>query len=166
MSFKTPLLPVVVLTALVGIAAWFNVPSAENQQAQVISTAPSVTLVAGANSVPYKGSTTLTWSGKNVKKCVATGAGFTTGTTYAISGTDAIGPLAAKTTYTVTCVPLVGTINVKATAIVGINAPTVTLTALPSSLPSNTATTTLSWVATNATACTPAGAGFLLTAAQ
>jgi hypothetical protein len=120
-------------------------------------TTPTVTLQASPASVSAQGSTTLTWSSTNANACTGSGAGFTG--SKATSGNQAIGPIASTTTFRLTCTSSDGGEN-SASAIVtvasSLPAPTVDLSASPTSVASG-GSTTLSWTSTNATSCTASG---------
>ncbi len=119
---------------------------------------PQVTLQASPQSVAAQGSTTLTWSTTNANACTASGGPWTG--TKATSGSESVGPLTANTTFTLTCTNTQGG-TAQATSTVTVTqstpAPTVDLTANPTSVATN-GSTTLSWTSSNATACTASGA--------
>lgn len=62
--------------------------------------APSVTLASALSTVPAGGSTTLTWSSQDAYACQASGGW--SGSRSA-SGSEVIGPIAASTTFVLTC---------------------------------------------------------------
>ena len=116
----------------------------------------TVSLIANPASVASGASTTLTWSSTGATACTASGAW--TGT-KATSGSQSSGALTAATTYTISCTGNSQTVQQSVTVAIGTtapppsSAPTVILTANPTSVASG-ATTTLTWSSTNATSCT------------
>lgn len=117
---------------------------------------PTVTFAASPTSIASGGSSTLTWSTTNATSCTAgNGWAGTKGT----SGSIAVGPLSQTTTYTLSCTGTGGSASGSATVTVtppAPVAPTVSVNASPTSVVSG-GTSTLSWNATNATACTASG---------
>lgn len=129
-----------------------------SQTAQVTVTSapgPTVSISASPSTITAGQSSTLTWSSTNATSCTASG-GWSGGRNT--SGTQSVSPT-STTTYTLVCNGGGGsaqqstqiTVNPATTP-----APTVTLTATPPSIVVN-GTTTLTWSATNATACTASG---------
>ncbi|KKP77881.1 MAG: hypothetical protein UR77_C0011G0003 [Candidatus Nomurabacteria bacterium GW2011_GWC2_35_35] len=101
---------------------------------------PTVTISASPTSVAYNGSSTLTWSSTNATSCTAS-----------------TGNLTASKTYTLTCTgPGGNSAPASATVTVGVSAPTVTISASPTSVAYN-GSSTLTWSSTNATSCTASG---------
>jgi hypothetical protein len=117
--------------------------------------APTVTLTANPTNVASGGTSTLTWSSANATSCTASGGWSGS---EATSGSTATGALTATTTYTLTCSGAGGTTPAAAAATVTVTppAPTVRLTANPTSVASG-GTSTLTWSSTNATSCTASG---------
>ena len=117
--------------------------------------APTVSLAAAPASLTLGASATLTWSSTNATACTASGAWSGS---RATSGSEANTPAATGTsTYTLTCTGTGGSGSATATVtVVAPPAPTVSLTAVPSSIIQGAATN-LTWSSTNATACTASG---------
>ncbi len=122
----------------------------------VPSSLPSVTISANPTAVNSGASSLLTWNAKNSTSCTATGSW--SGTKAATPGdhTEMMTNIISNRTYTITCTN--GTVGAWASVDVTVNpsAPTVTLTATPSSVSSG-GSTSLSWTSANATACTASG---------
>ena len=117
--------------------------------------APTVSLTAAPASLTLGASATLTWSSTNATACTA--SGNWTGS-RGPSGTEANTPTAAgPASYTLTCTGAGGSGSATATVTVAAPpAPTVSLSAAPSSIIQGAATN-LTWSSTNATACTASG---------
>lgn len=103
----------------------FTVTNTTGQSAQasldvnVGPQAPFLTLTANPTSVPYNGSSTLTWSSVNVALCNATGgSNGWAGYKYPF-GTFNTGPLTRTTTYNMVCSRDGGTIDASVTVTVG-----------------------------------------------
>ena len=117
--------------------------------------APTVTLTASATTIIAGSSSTLKWSSKSAASCVASG-GWTG--TQATSGTHSVSP-GSTTTYTLACTSSGGTAQTAAKVTVNaavVPAPTVKLTASPTTITSG-GSTTLTWSTTNASSCTASG---------
>ena len=111
---------------------------------------PTVTLTASPTSVSSGGVSTLTWSSTNATSCTASGGWSGT---KAINGSQSTGALSQNTTFTLTCTGAGGSATQSATVTVATTlAPTVTISANPSSVQSAQAST-LSWSSTNADSC-------------
>ena len=123
-----------------------------NQSATVtVHPAPTVTLAANPTSVATGGSSMLTWTSANATGCAATGAWSGA---RATSGSESTGPLTVSSTFTLTCNGPGGSASQSASVAVGPNpAPTVALTANPTSIATG-ASSTLNWSSTDATGCT------------
>jgi hypothetical protein len=119
----------------------------------VTSPAPGVTLTATPGTVPYNGSSTLTWSSTNADTCSSTD--FATGGATSNSVGVSTGALTTNTTYTISCLGPGGSISDFKTVTVNAPAvPTVTLSANPAS-GTSPVTSTLTWtVSGGATSCT------------
>ena len=128
--------------------------AAQSATVTIASTAPTVTLSVGPNSIASGDSATLNWTANNATACTASGAW--TGA-KAVHGSQSTGDLTATSTYTLTCAGAGGTAKQSATVSVKAPTPTISLVANPSSVLSNGATT-LTWSAANATACKASGA--------
>ncbi|MDO8600019.1 MAG: hypothetical protein Q7R73_00150 [bacterium] len=117
-------------------------------------TAPTVTLSASPTSISSGGSSTLSWTVSNASSCTASGGW--TGAKNAVAGThtQSTGPLTATTGFTITCTNATGSAQAQASATVTVlGAPTVTLSANPTSIASG-GSSTLSWTVSNASSCT------------
>ena len=116
---------------------------------------PAITFSASLTSVAYGASSTLTWSSSNATTCTASGAWSGTQTA---NGTLTLTALKTTGTYTLTCTGIGGSSNKSITITVQAPlAPTVTLTANPTSVAYNGAST-LTWSSTSTTLCTGSGA--------
>ncbi len=113
---------------------------------------PTVSLQASPSSVAIGSSAQLSWSSTNASSCTASGGWSGAKGT---SGTASSANLFANATFTLTCTGTGGTASDSKSVNV-IPAPTVSLTASPSSIASGSATQ-LSWSSTNATSCTASG---------
>ncbi len=114
----------------------------------------AVALSASPTSVSYYGSTTLSWSSSNAANCTATGDW--TGA-KALSGSQTINALTANSTFSLTCSGTGDDANDSVDVIVAAPlAPSVNLSASPSSVVQN-GSTTLNWSTTNADSCTASG---------
>lgn len=120
----------------------------------VITPAPTVTLTASPTSVQSGSASQLTWSSTNATSCTASGAWSGT---RATSGTVSTGALSANASFTLSCTGSGGTAAQTAAVAVTSAAPTVTLTASPTSIQSGSASQ-LAWSSTNATSCAASGA--------
>ena len=123
---------------------------------QITSPAPTVSLSADPTTVATGTAATLTWSSTNATACTASGGWDGAEST---SGSASTGALSVATSYTLTCSGASGSTPAKATATVTVTpplAPTVTLSANPTTVATGTAAT-LTWSSTNATACTASG---------
>lgn len=115
---------------------------------------PTLTLTANPASIVTGLTSTLTWATTNATGCTAS-QGWTG--SRSASGSEAVGPLTATTTYTLVCSGTSGSVSRSVTVTVTPPvAPTVTLTATPSSiLPGESAE--MEWSSTDATECTASG---------
>ncbi|MDT7818153.1 MAG: phospholipase [Acidobacteriaceae bacterium] len=118
-------------------------------------TAPTVTIAANPTTITVGSNSTLTVAATNATGVVVTGSDGTTSTLAPTGGTVTVSP-AATTTYTATATGAAGTTPATATATVTVVpapppvAPTVTLSANPTTIVAP-GSTTLTVVATNAT---------------
>ncbi len=137
-----------------GRPAWALVPYTGSQSTPA---APAITLTASPITVAMNGSTTLSWNASNATSCTASGSW--TGD-QATSGSMQQAGLTNDSTYTLTCTGTGGTANHSVTVTVTPapppEAPSVSLTASPTTVAMN-GSTTLSWNASNATSCTASG---------
>jgi hypothetical protein len=114
---------------------------------------PAVTLVATKSSVVVGTRATLQWNAKDAQTCAASGGWSGAQPT---SGTATTDPLTATTSYTLTCSGAGGSASQSAEVVVTSPAPTVTLSASPTTI-ANGGTSTLSWNSADASACTASG---------
>ena len=118
---------------------------------------PTVTFSANPTSIASGAASTLTWSSTNATSCIASGGWSGS---KATGGSQSTGALTASTTYTLSCTGVGGTgqrsASVTVNAVPPPPAPTVTISANPTSIASG-ATSTLTWSSTNATSCTASG---------
>jgi hypothetical protein len=129
-----------------------------DMNAPVASTAPAVptvSLAANPTSVASGGSSTLTWSSTDATSCTASGGWSGT---KATSGSQSTGTLTASGNFTLTCTGAGGSASASATVTVTAAppAPTASLTANPTSVPSG-GSSTLTWSTTDASSCTASG---------
>lgn len=115
--------------------------------------APVVNLSLSAASIVAGQGATLTWSASNAISCTASGPW--TGS-QPLSGNLSVSPAAGSHTYTLNCTGAGGSSSSAATLTV--NPPPVVTIALTSDSITAGQSTTLSWSATNATACSASGA--------
>ncbi len=114
----------------------------------------TVNLSADPASVPYNGSTTLSWSSGNTDSCTASGDWSGARST---SGSETINSLTENSTFNLSCTGTGGTVDDSVSVSVETPpAPTVNLSADPASVPHN-GSTTLSWDSSNAVSCTASG---------
>jgi len=130
--------------------------AAQTAVVTVSSPAPTVTLSAGPSAITSGSSSTLTWSATNATACTASGSWSGA---MPVSGSQSTGALTSSATYTLTCTGSGGSASQSATVSVSSAAPTVAITANPSTIASGKSST-ISWVTTNATACTGSGGGW------
>ena len=118
---------------------------------------PVVSISADRTSVINGGTAQLTWSAADATACTASGGWSGS---RPLSGSLVVGPLTANSTYTLTCTGPGGSasnsVTVQVTAPPA-QPPVVTLSLASASIEAG-ASTTLSWSAANATACTASGA--------
>ncbi len=120
---------------------------------------PTATFSANPTQVASGGSTQLSWSSTNATGCVASG-GWSGD--KPVSGTQMISNLRSPTTFSITCSGAGGrarsslTVNIGSSAPPTPPAPTVALTANPTSISSG-GSTQLTWSSTDATSCAASG---------
>jgi len=123
-----------------------------------LNSCPAVTVTVSANpsNVPYNGSTEVTWTVANATSCNASGGW--SGSKNRMGGTQRFNNLESNQTYTLNCTgpgaPDSDSANVSVAG--APPAPTVSLSANPSSVPYNQSST-LTWVSSDATSCTASG---------
>ena len=117
--------------------------------------APNVSLSADPATVSLQGSTTLQWTAANAATCTASG-GWSGA--RALSGSETVGPLAATTTFVLTCTGSGGSASQTVSVAVanGSPAPTVSISASPANVAAGESTS-LAWQSTNATGCEASG---------
>ena len=120
---------------------------------------PVITFSASLNSVPYNGSSMLTWSVVNASSCTASGpVGSAWTGSKAMAGSQTLTALTTTATYTLSCIGTGGSASKSVSVTVQpAPAPTVTLTANPSTVAYN-GSSTLTWSTTNTTLCIGSGA--------
>jgi trimeric autotransporter adhesin len=125
------------------------------QQATVSVTAPApaVTLAASPNTLKSGATSTLTWSSTHATSCTASGGWSGS---EAPNGSKSTAALTATTQFVLACSGPGGTASQTTTVTVSAKEPTVTLSASPTSVSAG-GSSTLTWVSTNATACTASG---------
>lgn len=99
---------------------------------------PTLTFNASATTLPYNGSTTLTWTSTNTTSCTASNAWTGTKST---SGSESTGQLTASKTYALTCTGPGGSVSRSVFISVG-SAPTPTPTKAPTPTPTSIPTPT------------------------
>jgi hypothetical protein len=115
--------------------------------------ATTVALSASPTTVPLNGSTTLTWQSSNAESCTASGDWSGS---RATQGVVTIDSLTEDSTYTLSCSGSGGTAEDSVSVTVDTTALSVTLTADPTSVPTD-GSTTLTWESVNADSCTASG---------
>jgi hypothetical protein len=117
--------------------------------------APNVSLSADPATVSHQGSTTLQWTATNAASCTTSG-GWTGA--RGLSGSETVGPLAATTTFVLTCTGSGGSASQTVSVAVanGSLAPTVSISASPADIAAGESTS-LAWQSTNATGCEASG---------
>lgn len=119
--------------------------------------APTVSLMANPDSVSLNGSSTLTWASTGATSCTASGDWSGTKATV---GSQAVGPLTATSTFTLVCGGPGGSADQSVIVTVDASppspAPTISLTANPSSIAYNDSST-LTWSSMNSTSCAASG---------
>jgi hypothetical protein len=114
---------------------------------------PTVTVSAAPMSINAGSSSTITWTSTNAASCTASGGWSGS---KATNGSASTGALTTDTLFSLTCTATGGQTAYGAVTIAvaaSTPAPTVTLSANPSSVASG-GTSTLTWSSTNATSCT------------
>lgn len=127
--------------------------AAQSATVTVASAAPTVSLSASPSTVASGAASTLSWSSTNATACVASGGWSGSEPT---SGSHSTGTLSANESYTLTCTGSGGSASQSATVTVTSAAPTVTLSANPSTVASG-GVATLTWSSTGATSCAASG---------
>ena len=130
---------------------WRVAPGFKASGAQI----PDVKLSAEPTTVSLQGSTTLQWAATNAASCTASGGWSGT---RGLSGSETVGPLAATTTFVLTCTGPGGSASQSVSVAVanGSPAPTVSISASPESIAAGESTS-LAWQSTNTTGCEASG---------
>jgi hypothetical protein len=117
---------------------------------------PSLSFSATPSSIDSGSTTTLAWNSANVSSCSASNDWSGPKPT---SGNQVVGPLTASRNYTLSCSGPGGTISRSVTvAVTAVTpAPSVSLSATPTSVPTN-GSATLAWSSTEASSCAASGA--------
>jgi len=116
-------------------------------------TTPTVNLSASPSSLPYNGSTTLSWNSANVNDCVASGDWSGS---KATSGSQTVSALTSTSSFNLTCSGAGGSANKSVNVTVAAPLPTLSFSASPGTVSQN-GSTTLNWSAIDATGCTASG---------
>jgi hypothetical protein len=144
-------------TSILGIAALSTLTAGEGSAAKAAASryAPTLSFRARPTTISPGGSTNLAWTTSNATGCTASGGWHGSVST---GGVWTSGPLSATTPFVLTCTGPEGSATQSATVSVtgSTPAPTVNLSASPNSVASGNAST-LTWTASNATACTASG---------
>ena len=114
---------------------------------------PSVTLSASPSSLPYNGSTTLSWDSANSSSCTASG-GWSGD--KAASGSQTIVALTTNSNFNLSCSGPGGDASDSVSITVAAPLPTLSFSASPSTVAQN-GSTTLEWSSTDVTSCTASG---------
>ena len=137
-----------------GVDGWVSANSLAGIGSSVA--APTLSFTAAPASIAPGATTSLSWSASNATSCTGTGDGFTGA--KPLSGSASLSP-SATTSFGLTCTGAGGSTVRQLTVTVAApsaSTPVVSLTASPSAITSG-GSSTLSWSASNATACTASG---------
>jgi trimeric autotransporter adhesin len=115
---------------------------------------PVITLSANPSSVSAGSASTITWTTQNATACSA--AGSWSGS-KSLSGSQSTGAMKSNATFAMTCTGSGGSATQSATVSVKSAAPSVSITATPSTVASG-ASSALRWSTANATSCVASGA--------
>ncbi|NOY63571.1 MAG: hypothetical protein GXP10_10575, partial [Gammaproteobacteria bacterium] len=116
---------------------------------------PLVTLSSSALSLPYGGTTQLSWSASNAQSCSA--SGDWSGAKAVSSSSTTIGPLTTNSSYTLTCSGAGGsTSSTVSISVAAPPAPALDFAATPSSVPYDS-TAQLGWSTQNVDNCVASG---------
>jgi hypothetical protein len=145
--------------SILGLAALSSLAVVESGVAEAATSpyTPSITFIATPATISSGGSTYLYWKTTNATRCIGSG-GWSGG--VSTSGGRLTGPLTNTTQFGLTCSGPSGSANKSVTVSVATSpavAPTVKISASPNVLASG-GSSTLTWSATNATACSAGGA--------
>ena len=120
----------------------------------VFNRPPVITLSANPSSVSAGSASTITWTTENATACSASGSWSGS---KALSGSQSTGAMKGDATFAMTCTGSGGSATQTATVSVKSAAPSVSITATPSTV-ANGASSALRWSAANATSCVASGA--------
>jgi trimeric autotransporter adhesin len=112
-----------------------------------------VSVTANSSSLPYGGSTTLSWDSGNTSGCKASGDWSGD---LATAGSQSTGSLLADSTFNLTCTGAGGSATDSIKITVAAPSPALSFSASPGSVNEN-GSTTLSWTGTYVTNCTASG---------
>ena len=119
-----------------------------SQTAVVAIAPPTLTLSASPTSVASGGASTLTWTTTSASSCTASGSWSGL---QSLNGTASTGALTTDSTFTLSCSGAGGSVT-RSVGVTILPAPTLTLSASPTSVASGSAST-LTWSSSNATSC-------------
>jgi hypothetical protein len=119
----------------------------------VAPSAPWASLTANSLSLPYGGSTTLSWDSGNTSGCSASGDWSGS---LATAGSQSTGTLTADSTFNLICTGAGGSAIDSVSITVAAPLPTLSFSASPGSVNTN-GSATLSWAGTDVTSCTASG---------
>ncbi|MGB6310795.1 MAG: hypothetical protein WBF89_23670, partial [Steroidobacteraceae bacterium] len=123
--------------------------ASQSAEVVVISPVPTITLVASPPTISNGAMASLNWRSENATSCAASGGWQGS---VATSGTWSTGALSNTTESVLTCTGTGGSATQSAIVTVSALAPSITLTANPSTVNSGSSTI-LTWSAKNATTC-------------
>lgn len=118
-----------------------------------VSSTPSITLSASPSSLPYNGSTTLSWTSANSNGCTASGDWSGS---KATSGSQTISALTTNRNFNLSCSGPGGDASDSVNITVAAPLPTLSFSASPSTVTQN-GSTILEWSGTDVTSCTASG---------
>jgi len=118
-----------------------------------VSPTPSITLSASPSSLPYNGSSILSWASVNTSGCTASGDWSGS---KATSGSQAISALTANSSFNLSCSGPGGDASDSVSITVAAPLPTLSFSASPSTVTQN-GSTILEWSSTDVTSCTASG---------
>ena len=141
----------VVMSALAACHSGFGV--SPNGSSVSVDAKPVITLAPNPSIVMRGSGTTLAWSTTSADACVASNGWSGP---KPPSGSVAIDQLTTTTSYQLTCTGSAGSSSQSAQVVVATPAPTVSLTAQPTTIAAG-GNSTLTWTSTDATTCTASG---------
>ena len=123
----------------------------------VIPLPPVVTLTPTSNSVPYNGSTTISWTASDSNSCTMYKSGNSLGAVNSSAGSISSGNLISNTVFSLSCIGLGGGPTI-ASSTVSILPPVISFAAAINPAPYNSSTNLFA-TTTNSTSCTLIGNG-------